>query len=130
VVLVQQINPDDEAAFDDWFAVLQATDRERWPDKPGWRRQERLVWALDVDGPEEHRCLSAYSDDGRVVGMADFEMFRRENLHLARLDVRVLPEARRQGVGRALVGAAERIAAESGRRELAAWTRHRCEPAT
>jgi GNAT superfamily N-acetyltransferase len=118
VVQVVQIDPHDERAFDDWFAVLRATDTERWPDRPGWQRSERLAWVLDSEGPEEHRCLSATGDDGVVHGIADLHMFRRENLHLARLEVRVLPGSRRRGVGGALVGAAEAIARDTGRREL------------
>ncbi|MGP0029010.1 MAG: GNAT family N-acetyltransferase [Acidimicrobiales bacterium] len=114
---VGQIDPRDEAAFDAWFAVLAATDRERSPDKPGWQRAERLAWALDADGPEEHRCLVARAGD-RVRGIADLRMFRRENGHLAEIDVRVLPQFRRQGVGSAIVGAAQRMAREAGRREL------------
>ncbi len=115
---VEEIDPSDDRAFDEWFDVLHATDLERWPDKPGWQRVERLAWALDRDGPEEHRCLVARGPDGRVLGVADLEMFRRENRHLARIDVRVLPESRRQGVGTALVLGAEQAAREQGRSEI------------
>ena len=101
VIDVTAIDPADLRSFDEWFAVLRATDLERWPEGragngpsvwPGARRQ----------GPEEHRCLVARRE-GRVVGIADLETFRRENRHIARTDVRVLPEHRRHGVGRALV---------------------------
>ena len=65
--------------------------------------------ALDEDGPEEHRCLSALTADGRVVGIADLTMYRRENAHVAELSAwPCAPEARRQGVGTALVLEAER----------------------
>jgi GNAT superfamily N-acetyltransferase len=116
---VRQIDPHDQAAFDDWFAVMAATDNERWPDKPGWQRQERLAMALDTDGPEEHRCLSAVDDSGRVVGIGDFTLYRRENDHVADLVVAVLAGVRRRGVGSALVAEAERLARASGRRQLA-----------
>jgi len=75
--------------------------------------------ALDDDGPEEHRCLSAVTDGGHIVGIADLMMYRRENGHLAELAVAVLAEARRQGVGTAIVAEAERLARQSGRRQLA-----------
>jgi GNAT superfamily N-acetyltransferase len=123
-VRVLQIDPRDEEAFDAWYTVMLATDHELWPDKPGWQRSERLAMALDEAGPEEHRCLSAVSDrhsdsdGGRVVGMGDLTMYRRENRHLAELSVAVLAGARRQGVGRAIVTEAERVARQAGRREL------------
>jgi GNAT superfamily N-acetyltransferase len=113
-----QADPRDGAAFDEWFAVLRATDLERWPDKPGWQRAERLAMALDDVGPVEHRCLVARQLDDHVVGIADLEMFRRENRHVARIDVRVLPEIRRRGVGTTIVAAAALMAIEAGRNEL------------
>ena len=115
---VIQIDPHDEAAFDAWFGVMAATDKERWPDKPGWQRQERRVMALDQDGPEEHRCLSAVDDSGDVVGIGDLTMYRRENDHVAEVVVAVLARARRHGVGTAIVAEAERLARARGRREL------------
>jgi len=114
---VERIDPSDALVFDEWFAVLRETDVERWPDRPGWQRVERRAMALDRDGPIEHQCLVARSD-GRAVGIADLETFRRENGHVARIDVRVLPAWRRRGVGSALVAFAERTAAQMGRTEL------------
>ena len=126
-VQVRRIDPRDEAAFDAWFEVLHVTDVERWPDGgSGWQRVERLAMALNEDGPEEHRLLVATTTGdgggdggaGAVVGIGDVELFRRENLHVARLEVRVLPDARRQGVGRAIVEVAEAMARQGGRSEL------------
>jgi GNAT superfamily N-acetyltransferase len=118
-VRVQQIDPDDRTAFDAWYAVMAATDAERWPDRPGWQRVERLAMARDIDGPVEHRLLVAHDIDDHVVGMADLELYRRENPHLARIEIRVLPERRRCGIGSALLGAVEQIAVRTGRTELA-----------
>jgi GNAT superfamily N-acetyltransferase len=118
VITVIEIDPHDEAVFDQWFAVLALTDKERSPGLPGWQRAERLAWALDDDGPEEHRCLLATDAAGTVLGIADLEMYRRENPHLARMELRVLPEHRRRGVGRAIVHQAMAIATRNGRGEL------------
>jgi GNAT superfamily N-acetyltransferase len=115
---VERIDPNDPDAFDAWFAVLRQGDLERWPDRPGWQHAERLVRALDQEGPEEHQCLVARGGDGGVLGVADLETFRRENRHLARLQVYVLPEARRHGVGSALVWTASDMARQTGRTEL------------
>jgi GNAT superfamily N-acetyltransferase len=118
LVPVAEIDPRDDAAFDGWFAVVQATDMERWPDKPGWQRVERLAMALDEDGPEEHRLLVARDGTGDVRGVADIELFRRENLELARVELRVLPDSRRRGIGSSLLAAVEQIVVAAGRTEL------------
>jgi GNAT superfamily N-acetyltransferase len=118
MITVSEIDPRDEALFDQWFAILHATDQERSPDKPGWHRAERLAWALDEDGPEAHRLLLATDGDGRAVGIADLETYRRENPHLARMELRVLPAERRRGVGTALLEAAVARARAGGRTEL------------
>ncbi len=104
-------------AFDEWFALLHETDLERWPGGPGWQRAERRAMALDAEGPEEHRCLVARRH-GRAVGIADLEMFRQENRHVARVEVRVPARYRRSGVGTALVQGAARLARDAGRTEL------------
>ena len=117
-VRVVEIDPADEASFDAWFAVMAITDTERWPGRPGWQRAERLAFALDDDAPQMHRCISALDDEGHVVGIVDLAMHRWENLHLAEVDVRVLPEHRRRGIGRALVRFAEEAAHAAGRRQL------------
>jgi GNAT superfamily N-acetyltransferase len=116
-VQIARIDPNDAPAFDEWFAVLLKTDRERWPEGPGWQRVERLAMALDQDGPVEHQCWLAREGE-RVAGIADLELYRRENPHVARLDVRVLPEFERRGIGSALVDVAEQISTGTGRTEL------------
>ena len=117
-VAVTTIDPTDGTAFDEWFTVLRAIDEERWPDGPGWQREERLAKALDRDGPRDSRCLVARRR-GEVIGIASMILFRRENRDLAQLEVRVLPEHRRQGVGTAIAGAAANVARQSGRTVLA-----------
>jgi GNAT superfamily N-acetyltransferase len=116
-IVVTRVDPNDGAAFDEWFAVWHTTDMEQWPPGPGWQREERLAMAVDTEGPEEHRPLIARKGD-TAVGNADLQLFRRENLQLARLEVRVLREHRRQGIGTALVEAAAGHARDAGRTEL------------
>jgi GNAT superfamily N-acetyltransferase len=117
-VEVEPIDPGDEAAFDQWFTVVATIDRERWPDKPGWQRVERLAMATEEGGPEEHRLLVARDEGGRALGSADIEFYNRENLQLARTDVRVLPGHRRRGIGSALLEVVEQVVAREGRTEL------------
>lgn len=115
---VEAIDPRDTAAFDEWFAVWNAIDEERWPGEPGWQYEELHAMALDRGGSYERRPLVARYG-GIAAGVIGLEMTRHENFHLARIDLRVLPEHRRLGVGTALVEAAERIAAAAGRTEMA-----------
>jgi GNAT superfamily N-acetyltransferase len=116
---VEAIDPRDKASFDAWFAVWHAIDMEQYPGGPGWQYEEVLAMALDTEGAYQRRPLVARRA-GVAVGAVGLELTRHENHHLARVDVRVLPEQRRCGVGTALVETAERIAAAEGRTELAA----------
>lgn len=115
---VEVIDPNDTDSFDAWFAVWRAIDMEQYPDGPGWQYEELLAMALDTEGAYLRRPLLARRA-GVVAGAVGLEMTRHDNFHLARVDVRVLPEHRRRGVGSALVETAERIAAAAGRTELA-----------
>ncbi len=117
-VEVEAIDPHDTPAFDEWFALWHVTDLEHSPEGPGWQYAERLAMALDEHGPEQNQPLVARRE-GAVVGVANLKMFRRENHHLARLEVRVRRDHRRRGIGTALVDTAERLAAATGRSELA-----------
>jgi GNAT superfamily N-acetyltransferase len=118
LIEVTQVDPWDDVAYDEWFRAYSLTDAERWPEKPGWQRAELVAFARNTDGPEYHRCLRAHRG-GETVGVAHFHTFRRENPHLARIDVRVLPPHRRQGVGRSLVAVAQAILRSEGKTELA-----------
>jgi GNAT superfamily N-acetyltransferase len=117
-VTVEAVDPRDESAFDEWFSVLAVTDQERWPGRPGWQRVERLAMALDEDGPEERQCVVARAPTGQICGIGELELSRRENLHLAQVEVNVPPAFRRRGVGSALLRALEEMARAAGRREL------------
>jgi GNAT superfamily N-acetyltransferase len=63
--------------------------------------------------------------DGRLVGRSCIELSRREALHVAGVDVLVLPDARRLGVGTALWHAALALCEADGRTTVQAWVDHR-----
>lgn len=63
-----------------------------------------------------------------VAGTAIVEMPRKDNTHLAYAEVYVHPDRVRSGVGTALLSAAERLAADDGRRTVIAWSEHAGEP--
>jgi GNAT superfamily N-acetyltransferase len=120
-VVVQRIDPDDGPAFDAWYAVLLATDEERWPDlvdghgEPGWSRREAHALTSARGGATEYHCLSALDASGATVGIGLCEAPQRDNRHSASIDVRVRPDRRRRGIGTAVVAEAERRLAADGR---------------
>jgi GNAT superfamily N-acetyltransferase len=115
---VRRIDPDEAIAFDAWYAVLHETDIERWPSLGGWTRREAHALVSPKDAALEYYCLSAVDATGATVGIALYEVPRRENQHSASLDVRVQAEHRRHGVGSALVAEVERTMRGDGRSVL------------
>jgi len=118
---VRRIDPDDEAAFDAWYAVVRSTDLEHWPDLGGWTRREAHALVSPKDAAIEYFCLSAIDAAGQTVGIALCEVPRRDNRHSASVDVRVLSEQRRQGVGTAILAEAERLISAEKRSVLNAF---------
>jgi GNAT superfamily N-acetyltransferase len=65
--------------------------------------------------PYYRRVLLVAREGDRIVGTADLGLTQQDNLHLADLEVRVLPEARRRGIGTALHDEVVRRARADGR---------------
>jgi GNAT superfamily N-acetyltransferase len=114
-VVVRRVDPDDEAAFGAWYAILQETDAERWPELGGWSRREVHALAAAPDAATEYLCLAAQNESSATVGIALCEIPHRDNHHSASLDVRVAPEHRRRGVGSAILAEVERRVTALGR---------------
>lgn len=100
---------------------------------------ENALWAEEEPGEPLiadhvvawlHRCRpnhqrwawSVTDGDGRLAGLAELRGSLADNLHLGTLHLRVLPSARRRGIGTALLAEAARRAEEEGRRVLNAFT--------
>ena len=115
---VRRVDPEDEAAFDAWYAVLQATDLERWPEFGGWSRREVHSLVSATAAASEYLCVVARDPSGVTVGIGLSEIPQRDNHHSASLDVRVLPAHRRRGVGAAIAAEVERLVAGEGRTVL------------
>jgi len=123
-VRVLQVDPRDETALAAWFAVQQAVERDERPDEVCTLLDEVRAGVLDGSGPDPDSAsvlLSAVCED-EVVGAVRLHLPRRDNLHLAEVELYVHPAARRRGVGRALVTEMDRVARADGRTSLIGYT--------
>lgn len=114
VIEIDELDVHDDAALGEYFAVEQAAQRA---DRPYavLRTYLRLEQLVRRPSPWFRRTLLAARQGGRIVGVAELSGAIQDNLHLAELEVDVLPEARRRGIGRALHDEVRRRAHADGR---------------
>jgi GNAT superfamily N-acetyltransferase len=112
---VHVIDPRDEPAFADWYAVIAATQQDLWPGEPGWQLGELRAQALVEDTAERTECLAATDDSGALVGSLLVRSPLLDNTHLVTAELYVHPAHRRRGAGRALLAALEKRATDAGR---------------
>ncbi|WP_126688292.1 GNAT family N-acetyltransferase [Nocardioides ferulae] len=115
-VTVNEIDPADETLLRQWWEVGAASTAER--PLVGWPAWEVSRTALPMPRRDLGRTLLVAELDGRVVGAGLLVRFLLDNTHLAELDVQVLPDHRRHGVGGALLRALEDRAVADGRTTL------------
>jgi GNAT superfamily N-acetyltransferase len=99
-VEVVELDPRDDAAFAQWFAVSAANDALQRPGEVGWLLHEQQQ--LSISDEDTAKVLLAAVEDGAVVGAARLELPLLDNEHLCELVLVVHPDARRRGVARAL----------------------------
>ena len=88
------------------FVLWQAEDAELRPDDPPFTFEEVAgLCRVDNDRELRRRWVARAGAGGPVVGRADVRMPQVSNLDLAIVDLYVLPDARKGGVGTALVRA-------------------------
>lgn len=107
---------EDVAALKDWHAIdvaARAVDHLALPADP---IEERLP-RLDPNAPHggEKALLRIGCDGGQPVVAVEISLPVHDNLGTASIDVRVRPELRSRGLGRAAMGAALEETAELGR---------------
>jgi GNAT superfamily N-acetyltransferase len=116
-VRIEQVDPRDADAFAAWFGVGDAVDRDLRPGESQVSLGERRAFALAALEPAHDLTVVSLvaRERDRAVGVAELELPRHDNLHLAEARVAVLPDARRRGVGSALLAEVERVAGQHGR---------------
>jgi GNAT superfamily N-acetyltransferase len=94
--------------------------KERLPDDPPIPLEETLQNLHSIPPFVDLRLWAAWSpDQTEMVGLAELVLLRlEENQHMAQFDISVLPEYRRQGVGKQLLALITETARQDQRRLL------------
>ena len=121
---VEAVDPADGAAFAAWFAVQAACEQHDRPGEPGYLEHEVRAIAREGAGPDPDSAvlLLAAVDGDAVVGAVRADQPRRDNLHLAEVELYVLPGERRRGAGRLLTSALEERLRADGRTTLMGYS--------
>jgi GNAT superfamily N-acetyltransferase len=117
-VEVRHIDPADDAALAAWSAVLQASDRDLWPDEVGYTLTDTRAVARFRGRSWRWELFAAAERAGPMLGVGSMEFSQRDNLHAVEIIVAVHPEYRRRGVGTAVVEHLSEVARADGRRTL------------
>lgn len=114
------IDPDDEGALAAFAAVLEASDKEMWPDLCGYQLDDVRAFARFRGKGRRYELLAASAAQGAgpVLGVALMEFPMLENPHSAEITLAVHPRQRRRGVGTAIVEKMVERARADGRRTL------------
>jgi GNAT superfamily N-acetyltransferase len=114
MVEISELDVDDDAALRSFWEVEQAAQRAD-RSHPVLTTYDRRVQIARRPAPRTRRTLLAAYDGSELVGVAELGVSTRDNLHVAALEVNVLPSLRRQGIGRALHDEAVRRGHADGR---------------
>ena len=117
MIRIDEVDPSDLTALREFWEVERESvrhDREHailrtWP---------RLRTMMEQPNAYYARTLLVARDADGVVGCAEVGGSLQDNTHLADLEIHVLPEQRRRGVGRALHDAAARRCRDTGRSSI------------
>jgi GNAT superfamily N-acetyltransferase len=115
---VRLIDPDDEDALSACAVVLEASDKEMWPDLHGFSLVDLRAFVRFRGRSRRWELLAAGEPGGPVLGVALMEFPMLENQHATDIIVAVHPDHRRRGVGTAIVEQLGERAAADGRRTM------------
>jgi GNAT superfamily N-acetyltransferase len=112
------IEPDDEESLAACAAVLEASDKEMWPELHGFMYTDLRAFVRFEGASRRWELLSAGDPAGPVLGIGLMEFPKLENPHSTEIIVAVHPQHRRRGVGTAIVEKMTERAVADGRRAL------------
>ena len=121
-VEIREVDPFDEAAVAEWFAVVDAEQQASRPGEPGWHEHEqRAVLQQGAAADADDRTVALVAQNGQqVVAAARMDLPMSDNTHLCELLLITHPQHRRRGAGLALWQEAERRVRGLGRTTLTA----------
>ena len=106
------------------YEVSRLLHAEATPDEPRVPLEQALAAACNVPAVYDGATIVARSESGDIVGFADVLTQDMEGYrHVAQVNIGVLPEHRRAGVARTLLGSAVDFAERLGRTLLMGSTR-------
>lgn len=117
------VDPFDDATFEAWHGVYAASEyADRGPDADVWQLEEQRAELRQVSDHVRRHAWLVRDADGGAVAAAWLAVTLRDNTHLARCGIFVLPRARRAGLGTQLLDLVESRARAQGRKVLVAFT--------
>jgi len=119
-VRIEPVDPFDDAAVDAWHGVYAAAEyADRGPEADVWQLEEHRTEAQEVtDRVRRQTWLVRDAATGEPVAAAGLALGLRDNTHLARCLIFVLPHARRSRIGTTLLDLIETEARAGGRNVL------------
>lgn len=112
----ERLGEQDVSDATEFFAAVNAIDRPEWPATSRDGIEEQLRGAHI--GSEPATFWLGRLEGGRLAAIGVVRLPQEENTTLAQLDVRVLPELRRQGIGQQTLRVLVAQAREAGRTRL------------
>lgn len=114
---IKRVDVFDDTAFGAWHEANSAAIAFGRVDPPLYDLAESAVAFRQTGGAYDYELYAAVAD-GRVLGTARLELTRHDNPTLADVEIAVVPEHRRRGLGTALFRVAEARCAELGRTSI------------
>jgi GNAT superfamily N-acetyltransferase len=114
LTIIEYDTGDDDTVREAW-SVLDAVSAHDLPERLRMTL-EQYTHNVRVVGDDFTMVRLIAREDGTAVGLSGAYLPLRENVHLADIQVRIHPEARRRGTGRAMFAAALAVVRAAGRR--------------